>query len=165
MPELCEDVNRALGSGNDYPAKNTPKKGYFAQLRHHTGAIMKKRILYTIFVLAACGLAPQLQARTYVGVSVGVPFGYGYGGYGGYPSYGYDYYHPYYRPYYAPPPVVYTPPPVVIQQEAPVYVERSDLPPASTPVRSEHYYCPDPRGFYPDIPRCPAGWEKISAPR
>ncbi len=61
---------------------------------------------------------------------------------------------PYYwgpAPYYAPPPVVYVTPP------APqVYVEKQ--------APSASYYCHNPVGYYPQVPRCPTGWQKL-APR
>ncbi|MGC6388850.1 hypothetical protein ACMV8I_14485 [Ewingella sp. S1.OA.A_B6] len=49
--------------------------------------------------------------------------------------------------YYAPPPVVYVTPP-----QPQVYVEK-------TPNYA--YYCQDPAGYYPRVPRCSRGWMKV----
>lgn len=61
--------------------------------------------------------------------------------------------YPYY--YYRPRPVVIDPPPVYIQQVPPVYVQQ--------PSRGYWYYCPNPAGYYPTVPRCPAGWMPVPA--
>jgi len=104
--------------------------------------------------------------------------GYPYGGYryGGYPYWGYRYggYYPYYRsnfyysggvwigpgwgpwwgpawPYYYP---YYSTPPVVIEQSPTEYIQRDQQ-----TVEPEYwYYCRSPKGYYPDIQRCPSGW-------
>jgi hypothetical protein len=47
--------------------------------------------------------------------------------------------------------------PTVIRQEPSVYVQ-------PTPQREEQsywYYCPDPKGYYPYVKRCPKGWMKV----
>jgi hypothetical protein len=65
-----------------------------------------------------------------------------------YPGWGYPYY-PYY-PYYAAPPVV-------IQQQPETYIQQS------APSGEEHYwyYCKDPKGYYPQVKKCPNGWQKV----
>lgn len=47
--------------------------------------------------------------------------------------------------YYAPP-VVVQPPPVYIQQGQPA---------------GYSYYCNDPPGYYPQVPACPGGWQRL----
>lgn len=80
--------------------------------------------------------------------------------------------------YYAPPPpVVYAPPygqPVYVAP-APVvqsYVEQPSAPPPPAPVAQNQagdpaggqwwYLCKNPSGYYPYVPRCPSGWERVS---
>ncbi|MQR01167.1 hypothetical protein [Glaciimonas soli] len=83
--------------------------------------------------------------RVGVGISIGGPLYVGPG-----PYYGYGYGYPY--PYY--PPAT-----VVVQPQEQAYIERSDnVAPAAAAVQ---YYCPSPAGYYPQIPRCPKGWQKI----
>jgi len=103
----------------------------------------------------------------------GYPYrGYRYGGY--YPYYRSNYYYsggiwigpgwgpwwgaawPYYYPYYSYP--YYSTPPVVIQQSPSEYIQRDQQ-----PAETEYwYYCPNPKGYYPDIQRCPNGWIKLA---
>jgi hypothetical protein len=77
-------------------------------------------------LLVACALCTGSIASAHGGGGGGVRVGIGlgfpgcYGGYCGYPYYGYPYAYPY--PYYAPAPVYYVPSPTVIQQ--PVYVQQ-----------------------------------------
>jgi hypothetical protein len=65
-------------------------------------------------------------------------------------------------PWGPPPPVYYGPPPVVYVAPAQpqTYVEK-------TPNYA--YYCQNPAGYYPQVPRCARGWMKVvvgdSAPR
>ena len=103
--------------------------------------------------------------------------GYPYAGYryGGYPYWGYRYggYYPYRSsfyysggvwigpgwgpwwgpawPYYYP---YYSSPPVVIQQSPTEYIQRDQ----QTEEPEYWYYCNSPKGYYPDIQRCPSGW-------
>src|SRR5476649_1467566 len=82
-------------------------------------------------------------------------FAYGYYGHG-------YYHHGWYGPPliigdpWMPPPVYYAPPPVVYVSPPPpqVYIEK-------TPQYA--YYCRNPAGYYPQIPRCPNGWMKVAA--
>lgn len=101
--------------------------------------------------LALGGLAlaalmlPSGAAQARVFVSVGVPF---------YGCCGYPYYYGpppvvYAPPVYYPPPVVYTPPPV-----APTPV---------APQASTWYYCDNPKGYYPYVSTCNAGWRQVPA--
>ena len=81
----------------------------------------------------------------------------------GFPAYSYYPYYPYpsysyYPPYpaygYAP---SYAPsyyPPVTVAQQAP--------PPGPAPVQY-WYYCDNPRGFYPYVQSCGAGWKAVPA--
>lgn len=90
--------------------------------------------------LGAIALATPASARVFVGFGFGPPvFG------------------P--RVVYAAPPVVYTPPvvyappPVVVQ---PAYVSQ----PAAA---STWYFCDNPRGYYPNVTACSAGWREVPA--
>ncbi|MBS4097978.1 MAG: hypothetical protein KGZ83_14195 [Sulfuricella sp.] len=95
-------------------------------------------------------------------------------------------------PWYAYPPRYYYPPyppyqpMVVVPPTPPVYIERTDIPPALTvqpppaiqapapaPVppavqapapapESYWYYCTDPQGYYPYVKSCPLGWQKVA---
>jgi hypothetical protein len=68
-------------------------------------------------------------------------------------------------PYWGAPYPYYAGPPVVVQQSPPVYVQQS--PPVyvqQTPQTEEPYYwyyCQKPKGYYPYIKECPAGWMKV----
>ncbi len=74
------------------------------------------------------------------------------GFYFGGPLYG-SWYDPWYRPF--PPPVYYEPRTVIIEREPPVYIQREPPPPAANPT---WYYCPNPAGYYPHVPRCNQQW-------
>ncbi|HEY2891061.1 MAG TPA: hypothetical protein VGJ31_10565 [Dongiaceae bacterium] len=70
-----------------------------------------------------------------------------------YPAYapGYSYSQPYYpsaQPYYPQPPQ----PPVNVAQA-----------PAGPPPQQNWYYCDNPRGFYPYVQNCNAGWRSVPA--
>ena len=86
---------------------------------------------------------------TSVGVVVGVPLG------GAYLAPG---------PYYDWP---YTWPTrtLVVEAPKPVYVERDSVPSQGlTDIEAGGdwwYYCREPKGYYPDVPRCPKGWETV----
>ena len=57
--------------------------------------------------------------------------------------------------YYAPPPVVYAPPPVVYAPPPqPAYVSQPS---------QNWYYCDNPRGYYPYVASCAAGWRQVPA--
>jgi hypothetical protein len=45
--------------------------------------------------------------------------------------------------------------PVVVQPPPQVYVQ-----PPSQPI---WYYCENPQGYYPYVPRCPGGWRQVPA--
>ncbi|HJV25649.1 MAG TPA: hypothetical protein VJ673_08170 [Aromatoleum sp.] len=92
----------------------------------------------------------------HVGLFVGVPLYWGWPG----PYYAYP-------PYYGYPSYYYPYPPVVIEQQPPVYIERSDDETSSrSSARPEGYwyYCDRPAGYYPDVKECPDGWQRV-APR
>jgi hypothetical protein len=96
---------------------------------------------------------------------------YGAGWYGvgiglGYPWWGWGwpgYYNPYYAsypayPYYSGYPVSYDySAPTYIQQDAPAYTERR----YSSQGENYLYYCPDPAGYYPQVPACAKGWLRV----
>ncbi len=84
----------------------------------------------------------------HVGVGVWVGPGWGPGWWGPY----YPYYP--YNPYYAAPPVVVTP------QQPDTYVQ----PEQQKGEPSYWYYCPDPKGYYPYLKKCPKGWMKVVPP-
>jgi len=69
-----------------------------------------------------------------------------------YPYYQYNPYYPYYPSYVQPP---------VSMEEAPE-TEVQPPPPVEEPLY--WYYCPDPAGYYPDVPRCPKGWLRVVPP-
>ncbi len=69
-------------------------------------------------------------------------------------------------PYYAPPPVVYAPPPVYYAagQPAPVYAPpRRAAPAPVAPQAQTWYYCDNPKGYYPYVSACNAGWRQVPA--
>lgn len=70
-------------------------------------------------------------------------------------------YYPYYShyPYYP----YYTAPPVVVERQPQEYIVRPDPEPEEP---AYWYYCQNPKGYYPYVPRCPSGWMKVvpSAP-
>jgi hypothetical protein len=75
-----------------------------------------------------------------------------------YPSYAYaapySYPYPYPAYNYAPPYYPPAPPTTVVQQQAP--------PRGPAPVQY-WYYCDNPRGFYPYVQSCGAGWKPVPA--
>lgn len=102
-----------------------------------------------IFALAALASAPALAG----------PHG-GHGGHG--LSLGLHFGAPFawYAPYYYHSPYYYSPPVVAAPAAAPVYVERSDAPPAQ--AQNWWYYCEDSRAYYPYVKNCPGGWQRVS---
>ena len=84
----------------------------------------------------------------------GFPAFYPYPAYSYYPAYPYPAYpYPAYSYSYAPP--YYPPaPPVTMAQQAP--------PPGPAPVQY-WYYCDNPRGYYPYVRSCGAGWRAVPA--
>lgn len=80
--------------------------------------------------------------------------------------------YPYPDPY-LPPGVIVQQAPVVVQQ-APVMVEKAPAPatveqapvttaPAAPAAPQYWYYCASPAGYYPTVPQCPGGWQKVLA--
>ena len=82
-------------------------------------------------------------------VGVGVFVGPGWGGWG---PWWWGSYYPYY-PYYP----YYGAPPVAVQQQPETYIQ--ETPQAEEP--SYWYFCPDPKGYYPYVKKCPKGWLKV----
>jgi hypothetical protein len=78
-------------------------------------------------------------------LAIGVPFG--YWSPWNYPYYGVGYpYYPYTASAYVAPGVAYADPgPASYVQQDPGY----------------RYYCPNPAGFYPDVPNCSTAWLKV----
>ncbi len=109
-----------------------------------------KRLL--MLILAAGALMSVTQASMAYGY---YRHGYNHGWYGG-PNVIIG------GPWGPPPPIYYDPPPVIYVTPAQpqTYVEK---PP------SYAYYCQNPAGYYPHVPRCSRGWMKVvvgdSAPR
>lgn len=64
--------------------------------------------------------------------------------------------------YYAPPPVVYAPPPVVYAPP-PVVVAPPPQPAYVSQPAQNWYYCDNPRGYYPYVASCSAGWRQVPA--
>ena len=63
--------------------------------------------------------------------------------------------------YYYPPPGYYYPPDV--PSAPPVYIEQQAAPVnAQAPAEQVWYYCVNPKGYYPYVQTCPAGWQKVA---
>ena len=95
------------------------------------------------------------DARTRLGIHIGVPL------YWGWPS---PYYAPsprYPRHYYPYPPYYDYPPVIAIPSPPPVYVERDDDA-APDGDRAYWYYCYRPEGYYPYVKECPGGWDRVA---
>jgi hypothetical protein len=103
-------------------------------------------------------------------VVVGVGFGWPYWGWG-WPGYYSGYYYPYaysaYYPYSYGYPYGYDP---GYSGYSGSYIEQGTPAPAapSAPARGEYspqsqysYYCPDPAGYYPQVPTCAKGWLRV----
>jgi hypothetical protein len=60
---------------------------------------------------------------------------------------------PVWGPFY-PYPYSYYSPPVVIREEPQVIMEPQ-------PEEQYWYYCTNPKGYYPYVKQCPAGWTKV----
>lgn len=101
--------------------------------------------------------------------------GHGHGWHGSYVVYGFGwgwwpgYYYPYYPAYYPgypyygdgspyPYPYDYSAP-AYIQQGSPAYTERH-----FSEGAQYSYYCPDPPGYYPQVPTCAKGWLRVLPP-
>ncbi|MFN8626021.1 MAG: hypothetical protein U0587_08580 [Candidatus Binatia bacterium] len=83
----------------------------------------------------------------YGGVYVGVPW---WGPFYPYPGwYASDYY--------------YSSPPVVLQEAPSVYIQQEPAP-AAAPAQSNWYYCPNPKGYYPEVGKCREAWIRVPQP-
>jgi hypothetical protein len=79
-----------------------------------------------------------------------------------YYGYGYPYYYPYYpysSPYYSDAPMY----------DSGGYVQRPDAEyqgdTSQAPTQGGYqYYCPNPAGYYPQVPTCAAGWLRVIPP-
>ncbi len=139
---------------------------------HHTGKgiVMKRSIIILFSACALCMVSGNALAdrpppggghrppphrpspprhhhsHTSVGISFGAPLW-------TYPAY--SPYYPYYPygPYYP-----YPPQTIVIQSTPTQYIEKDEG------ESAEHYwyYCPDPKGYYPYVPKCNAAWQKVT---
>ncbi len=91
-----------------------------------------------------------------MGIVVGAPLLRPYYGWG--PSWGTGLYG---WPYYAAPPPV-----VVVERTPPTYIEQGSG--AASGLLSEDggegwwHYCRKPEGYYPEVKKCPGGWEKVA---
>lgn len=116
---------------------------------------MKKfmRIILAAVIVLSAGIQPAYADRGghrgHGGGHVGFGVFLGPGFWGPYP---YPFYPPYY-PYYSPPSVIIQQPPEISVQPAPQ---------AEPP--HYWYYCKDPQGYYPTVPKCPKGWMKVVPP-
>lgn len=64
---------------------------------------------------------------------------------------------PYGYYYYPAHPLYGFPPPVIPEAPVAEYLEQDPEVEADDFL----YYCRDPKGYYPDVPRCPGGWQKV----
>lgn len=101
------------------------------------------------------------HSHVFVGVGFGAPFwGWGWGWPGYYYPYAYSAYYPYYYDYPYGYDAGYSG--SYIQQGAPAPA----APPAAargeySPQSQYSYYCPDPAGYYPQVPTCAKGWLRV----
>lgn len=108
----------------------------------------------------ACGLTGLLLAQP------ASAHGRWHGGHGGHRTqfgfyFGGPLYDPWYRPF--PPPVYYEPRTVIIEREPPVYIQREPAPvqPQAQAAAPTWYYCTNPAGYYPHVPRCNQQWVPV----
>jgi hypothetical protein len=93
------------------------------------------------------GYAPRSGVDIWVG-----PGPYWWGPRYVYPGWAYP--PPYPSTLYVPPPIVVSPPPPVVYVERPAEA-------AASPAAGYWYWCAEPRGWYPDVGECPAGWQPV----
>jgi len=88
-----------------------------------------------------------------VGVVIGVPPVWPYYGVGAWPR-------------WLGGPYVAVPPAVVVETSPPVYVERgsvtTDDAGGGSGGEGWWHYCSKPEGYYPNVKKCPGGWEKVA---
>ncbi len=82
-----------------------------------------------------------------------------YGGlYGGYVRYGYGHGRFFLSPYYA-----YHPRVVKVPTKPPVYIQRQDIELPATESQDYYWhYCSNPKGYYPQVKKCPDGWLPVA---
>lgn len=71
---------------------------------------------------------------------------------------------PRWDPWFWGPPYPYQPyPPVIIERAPPVYIEQPPPEPAPQPTQQPAYwyYCAESNNYYPYVPTCPTGWQRI----
>ena len=64
---------------------------------------------------------------------------------------------PFYYPYSSPPYYAYPQQTIVIQPSPTQYIQKNE----SDNTDSYWYYCSDPKGYYPYVPKCNANWQKV----
>jgi hypothetical protein len=89
-------------------------------------------------------------------VGCGYRWGGGGGGGGAWPGYYYPYYSASYPAY--PYGSYDDSAPTYIQQQPPAYMEQRSF---SGQGAQYSYYCPDPAGYYPQVPACAKGWLRV----
>jgi hypothetical protein len=116
---------------------------------------MKARVsrILLFAVLAALSGIAQAHGSVRFGIGIGIPAPWYYP-----PA---PYYYPY--PYYPPAVVVPSAPPAYVEQ-APSEVYSTPAPSAAAPSgRTQYYYCPSSKGYYPYVRECPDGWQTLPA--
>lgn len=88
-----------------------------------------------VALLLACAVPSQAHWRG--GVWIGPVWG---------PWWGYPYPYPAYQQ------------PIVIQQQPTEYISQ----PEPQPQQQYWYYCPDAKGYYPYVKKCPQGWKRVA---
>ena len=79
---------------------------------------------------------------------------YGYGGSGFFVGF------PYYWPYYSYPPY-YSSSAGIIPATPPVYIQQGTVPKVQSLESNSWDFCSNPKGYYPHVKECPAGWQRI----
>jgi hypothetical protein len=98
----------------------------------------------------------NFRSRVFIGVGFGAPFW----GWGWWPGYYSPYYYPAYYPAYPYYDGDYYPydSSTYIEQGTPTYSQSA---PAYGQGTQYWYYCPDPAGYYPQVPTCAKGWLRV----
>jgi hypothetical protein len=108
-----------------------------------------KRTILVVLAVATLALVPSTPGHArghgHFGASIWIGPGWGPGWWG--PAY----------PYYAAPPVIVQQPPVIIERQPDEYMQQVPQP----EEKYYWYYCPDAKGYYPYVKKCPKGWLKV----
>ena len=132
------------------------------------GFAMKRSIILLLFaglsvIVSGNALADRHHhhhSRTSVGIMFGTP---GWGSpfwgspFGGSPFWGYPSYSPYYPFYPYAPYYPYPSQTIVIQPSPTRYIQKNN----DENAENYWYYCSDPKGYYPYVPKCNANWQKV----